>query len=61
MKEEVPFEVIKLIVQRIQDGKPLDSSSDYQIYLVYKEIIHLHKMGSRELTTQPKTFFSSKS
>ena len=41
MKEEVPFEVIKLIVQRIQDGKPLDSSSDYQIYLVYKEIIHL--------------------
>ncbi len=41
MKEKVPFEIIKLIVQRIKDGDPLDSSTDYQIYNEYKEIIHL--------------------
>ena len=41
MKESVPYEIIKLIVQRIQTGLPLDSSTDYQIYREYKEIIHL--------------------
>ena len=41
MRETIPMEAIKLIVQRIKDGVPLDSSTDYQIYIEYKEVIHL--------------------
>ena len=41
MREPIPMEAIKLIIQRIKDGIPLDSSTDYQIYTEYKEIIHL--------------------
>jgi len=41
MREPIPIEVIKLIVQRIKNGDRLDSSTDYQIYTEYKEIIHL--------------------
>ena len=41
MREPIPMEAIKLIIQRIKDGDTLDSSTDYQIYIEYKEIIHL--------------------
>ena len=41
MREEVPYDVLRIIAQKIIKGETLDSSIEYKIYIEYKQIIHL--------------------
>tara|TARA_B100001778_G_C18413446_1_gene549926 strand:- start:44 stop:187 length:144 start_codon:yes stop_codon:yes gene_type:complete len=40
MKEEVPYDILKIIAHRIIKGDILDGK-DYQIFMKYKNIINL--------------------
>ncbi len=41
MREEVPYDVLRIIAQKILNGESLDTSVEYKIYVEYKQIINL--------------------
>ena len=41
MREEVPYDVLRIIAQKIIKGETLDTAVEYKIYMEYKEIINL--------------------
>ncbi len=41
MREEVPYEVLRIIAHKIMNRETLDGSLEYKIYIDYKEIINL--------------------
>lgn len=41
MREEVPYDVLRIIAQKILNGETLDTAVEYKIFIEYKEIINL--------------------
>lgn len=41
MREKVPYDVLRIIAQKILKGEPLDTAVEYKIYIEYKQIINL--------------------
>ena len=41
MREEVPYDVLRIIAHKIMNRETLDGLLEYKIYIEYKEIIHI--------------------